>query len=413
MKYGCIGENLSHSFSREIHKELADYEYECVELAPGELETFVRAKDFEAINVTIPYKEKVVPYVDVLDESAESIGAVNTIVNRDGLLYGYNTDFYGMSELIRHAGASLTDKKVLVLGTGGTSRTACAVAFAEGAREVICVSRKAKGDKISYADAEKKHKDTEIIINTTPVGMYPRIFGKPISLKPFPKLECVIDVVYNPIRTPLVLAARERGISATGGLYMLVAQGVRASELFLDKKYDRSVTDTVYSKILHDKTNIVLVGMPSCGKSEVGRMIAEKLGRELLDTDRLAEELAGKSVEQIFTDRGEDVFRDVESLVTDRASARCGTVIATGGGTVLRRANVGGLRENGRIYFIDRPLELLSATSDRPTASTKEALINLYSSRYALYRGAATRVIDGSGSPEEVADLIIEDFLKA
>ena len=413
MKYGCIGENLEHSFSKEIHSIISDYEYECLELAKDDVAAFMEAAEFEAINVTIPYKETVIPYLDELDEGAKLIGAVNTIVNRGGVLRGYNTDFYGMKMLIKRIGASLSGKKVLVLGSGGTGKTARAVALSEGAREVLTVSRKPKGGAISYADAEKKHRDASIIINTTPVGMYPRIFGKPISLKSFTSLEAVVDAVYNPINTPLVMEARSRGIAAEGGLYMLVAQAVRASELFTGHMYNASLTDAIFTSVKRDKTNIVLVGMPASGKSTIAKIISEKLCREHCDTDLLAEENAGKTVAEIFKDRGEDVFRDVESLVTDRASAKSGIVISTGGGTLQRKANAHALRENGRVYFIDRPLELLNPTENRPTAQTKEALARLYADRYPIYRKYSDVVIDGSGTPEEIAELIIKDFSEA
>ena len=412
MKYGCIGEHLAHSFSREIHALIADYEYELLELSPNEVEPFMRAADFEAINVTIPYKETVIPFLDELDEGAKLIGAVNTVVKRDGLLYGYNTDFYGMKALARRAGIALCGKKVLILGTGGTSRTARAVAMSEGASECIVVSRKASNGTVSYSDAMKKHTDAQIIINTTPVGMFPKIFGKPIELKGFHSLEGVIDAVYNPLRTPLVLEAEERGVKAIGGLYMLVAQGVRASEHFLDTKYDNALTEAVFKKILCDKTNIVLVGMPASGKSTVGAIIAEKLDRELIDTDNSISELSGKDIPTIFSERGEEVFRDIESLAIDRASAECGKVIATGGGAILRRANVSSLRENGKIYFIDRPLAKLMPTEDRPLASDKEAIARRYAERYDKYKAAADLTVSEDESAEVIAKIILKDFLK-
>lgn len=412
MKYGCIGEHLAHSFSKEIHALIADYDYELKELAPDEVESFIRHADFEAINVTIPYKEKVIPFIDVIDEGAELIGAVNTVVKRDGLLYGYNTDFYGMSALARRTGIDFSDKKVLVLGTGGTSATAVAVARAEGAREVIKVSRKPGHNEISYADATARHRDAEIIINTTPVGMYPRIFGKPIELRRFTRLEGVLDAIYNPIKTPLILEAESRGVRASGGLYMLVAQAVRASEHFLGAKYPSELSETVYKKILSEKKNIVLIGMPASGKTTVGRIIAEKLSRELIDTDEMITSIAGADITTIFEKRGEEVFRDIESLAADRACAECGKVIATGGGVPLRAANVHSLRENGKIYFIDRPLSALIPTEDRPTASTKDAIAKRYAERYELYKSVADVTVDASGTAEETAERIIADFLK-
>lgn len=411
MKYGCIGERLGHSFSKEIHSLIADYDYRLKELAPDEVEPFMKKADFLAINVTIPYKEKVIPYLYHVDEDAKLIGAVNTIVNRDGKLYGYNTDFYGMSELAGHAGISFDGKKVLILGTGGTSKTAYAVAMAHGAREVLKASRTPSETAISYTDVYKYHTDSEIIINTTPVGMYPNIFNKPIELSKFHSLIGVLDAVYNPLNTPLILEAKKLGVCAEGGLYMLVAQGVRASEIFTDTKYDDSVLDSVYAKILADKQNVVLIGMPASGKTTVGKILAQKLGRRLVDTDEVIVDKHGKEIPDIFAEVGEGGFRDFESCAISEISAFGSSVIATGGGAVLRRENVDALSENGKIYFIDRPLDMLIPTDDRPTASTKEAIEKRYGERYGIYRASADVTVDGSHSASEVAEEILTDFL--
>ena len=410
MNYGCIGEHLGHSFSKEIHALVADYDYALCELAPDEVESFMKAADFRAINVTIPYKEKVIPYLSYVDEGAELIGSVNTVVKRDGVLCGYNTDFYGMTKLAEHAGISFTGRKVLILGTGGTSRTAYAVATAHGAREVIKVSRNPKNGAISYTNVYKHHTNAEIIINTTPVGMYPDIFGCPIDLSPFNSLCGVLDAVYNPLSTPLILEAKRRGIPAEGGLYMLVAQGIRASEIFLDKNHEDTLLDSIYSKIRADKENIVLIGMPSSGKTTVGRIIAERLGRELIDSDEVIAAECGKTIAEIFSDIGEEGFRELEARCIARISARSSAVIATGGGAILREENRTALSENGRIYFIDRPLDMLIPTCDRPTASTSEAIAKRYAERYAIYRTAADVTVDGADSAESVADAILNDF---
>ena len=410
--YGCIGEKLTHSFSKEIHNALADYDYRIIELSREALGDFANQGDFAAINVTIPYKEAIMPYLYEIDEHAASIGAVNTVVNRDGKLYGYNTDFFGMSELLRHANVSLKDKKVLILGTGGTSKTAYAVALAEGAREIIRVSRTAKDGAISYGDMYERYTDAEVVINTTPVGMYPNIFGKAIELERFPRLSGVIDAVYNPLRTPMVLDARKRGIPAEGGLYMLVAQAVKASEIFTDTSYNGDTLRCVYRKIVSDKENIVLVGMPGCGKSTVGYLLSVALGRELIDTDKLIKKKAGKDIPAIFREDGEAVFRELEAEVIRECASENGAVIATGGGTVLRADNIDALRENGRIYFIDRPLELLMPTSDRPLSSTREDITRRYGERYGIYKAAADITVSADCSPGEVAEKIIEEFRK-
>jgi len=411
-EYGCIGEKLKHSFSKEIHNALANYNYDIIEIPREKLSGFATKKEFKAINVTIPYKEMIMPYLYEIDEQAKEIGAVNTVVNRGGKLYGYNTDFYGMSALIKKIGIDLTDKKVVILGTGGTSKTSLAVAKALGASKILRVSRTAREDAISYAELYEKHGDADVIINTTPSGMYPNIFDTPVDLSHFSNLSGVVDAVYNPLRTPLILAAKERGIAAEGGLYMLVSQAVRASEIFIDTVYGTGETDKVFSKILSKKENIVLTGMPASGKSTVGRLIAAALGREFIDTDDIIAEDEGKSIPEIFKENGEDYFRDAETGAIKKASMLCGAVIATGGGAILRKENVNALRENGKIYFIDRPLSDLIPTSDRPLSSDREAITKRYNERYKIYNDTADVIIAVDSNADGVCAKIVEDFLK-
>ncbi len=413
MKYGCIGEHLKHSFSKEIHGLIANYDYVIRELRPDEVDGFMREADFLAINVTIPYKETVIPYLSYIDEGARLIGAVNTIVNRDGKLYGYNTDFFGMSALARRIGIDFRDKKVLILGTGGTSKTAYAVAQANGAKKIVKASRTPYDNAVSYTDVYNSHTDAEIIINTTPVGMYPNIMGKPIELSKFGKLCGVLDAIYNPLNTPLILEAKKLKIPADGGLYMLVAQGVRASEIFLDTTYDSSLLDEVYARIEKDKKNIVLIGMPASGKTTVGRILAQKLGREIIDTDDLIIESAKKAIPDIFRDSGEAEFRRIECEAVASASAKSGVIISSGGGVILNSENIDNLSKNSKIYFIDRPLDMLIPTSDRPTASTREAIEKIFAERYDIYKTSADVCIDGGGSADEIADAILKDFLQA
>lgn len=286
MKYGLIGEKLAHSYSCEIHALIADYEYELKPLAKDEVGEFLKRKDFCAINVTIPYKETVIPYLDVISEEARSIGAVNTIVNKNGKLFGYNTDFYGIKALTEKAGVEIADKNVLILGTGGTAKTASAVMRTLGAKSVVKVSR-TKRTTLSITKRQNE-KDTQVIFNATPAGMYPSDEGCPIDLSVFDNLEGVLDAIYHPLCTNLVLQAREKGAKALGGLYMLVAQAVYASRLFLSKSIDdvdKYEIDDTYEKILAQKQNVVLVGMPSSGKSTIGKRVAKMLGREFVDTD--------------------------------------------------------------------------------------------------------------------------------
>jgi shikimate dehydrogenase len=409
MKYGCIGEKLAHSFSKEIHNLIADYEYELKELSPSEVEGFISSRDYSAVNVTIPYKETVIPYLDEIDESASLIGAVNTVVNKDGRLFGFNTDFFGMRALLSYADISVMGKKVLILGTGGTSKTAYSVCKYLGAKEIVKASRSEDKGGILYTNVYKYHKDSEIIINTTPVGMYPNIFASPIDVKNFPMLSGVIDAVYNPIKTALVLEAEKAGVKAIGGLYMLVSQAVKASEHFLGTSYSDELIDTVYERVVNEKTNIVLAGMPSCGKTTVGKIIADILGREFIDTDSIISERFG-DIKTIFEERGEAEFRRIESEVIREVSIRSGAVISTGGGSVLNAENVMSLRKNGRIFFIDRPLSMLTSTEDRPLCPTLECLEKLYLERINIYRTVADETVDGSWGAHITAKTVISLF---
>ena len=408
MKYGCIGEHLKHSFSKEIHGALSDYEYEIREIPKDGIDAFMSAADFLAINVTIPYKETVIPYLDHIDEFARAIGAVNTVVKRDGGLYGYNTDFYGMSALIERYGIKIDGKKVAILGSGGTAKTAFAVSSALGAKEIIKVSRTPSDVAVSYDELYEKHADVEVIINTTPVGMYPNVYNSPVDLSKFDKLCGVVDAIYNPLRTCLVSEAMKRGIPAAGGLYMLVAQGVRASEIFLDKEYDEGALERVYSSSMRDKENIVLIGMPASGKSTVGALLAKELGREFIDTDGLIVSLAGMSIPEIFEKQGEAAFREIECVAVRLASAKTGCIIATGGGAPMRQENVDALRQNGRLYFLDRPLSALLPTEDRPLARSVEDVKRLYAQRYEIYKRCADVKIDAAATPEEIVKEIIK-----
>ena len=281
MKYGLIGARLGHSFSREIHKKIADYDYELCELDGGGVAELMRRRDFSAVNVTIPYKETVIPMLDGMSPEARRIGAVNTVVNRGGRLYGYNTDYSGAAGLIRHAGVVLKGKMVMILGTGGTSKTLHAVAADMGAGEIITVSRTAGEGRVTYAEATSCHNDADVIINTTPVGMFPHGDGCPIDISAFLHLTGVIDVIYNPLTTRLVAKARARGIPAEGGLYMLAAQGVYASALFLDKEPDKADVDRVFREMFTEKRNIVLIGMPSSGKAPSAHRRRRVLGEDI------------------------------------------------------------------------------------------------------------------------------------
>lgn len=409
MEYGLIGEKLGHSFSREIHQRLGGYDYRLQELTPAQLPAFLEKRDFRGVNVTIPYKQTVIPLLDEVDPKAAAIGAVNTIVNRRGRLCGYNTDYDGMAALARHAGLTLKNKNVLILGTGGTSRTAMTVAADLGAAEIRRVSRTGRGDAITYEQAADL--PVQVLINTTPCGMYPGCDGQPMDLSRFGWLEGVLDAVYNPLRTRLVLQARDNGARGQGGLYMLVAQAAAACRLFLDRPLPDGALDSVYRAIHGQKQNIVLTGMPGSGKSTVGRVLARQLDRELVDTDTEIIRVAKKPIPEIFAQRGERGFRDLESQVIQEVSRRTGLVIATGGGAILREENVRRLRQNGRIYFLDRPAEDILPTDDRPLARDMEAVRQRYAERYPRYTSTADAAVPVRGSAEDVAAAIREEFL--
>jgi shikimate dehydrogenase len=405
-RYGCIGKKLGHSFSKEIHAKLAPYSYDLIELAEEDVGAFLKKREFAAINVTIPYKTAVIPYLDSVSEIAERIGAVNTVVNREGRLHGYNTDYFGMKALVLRCGLSLLGKKVLILGTGGTSRTAQVLARDLGAGEILTVSRRGGEGHITYADAASRHADAEILFNTTPVGMFPNSDGAPIDLAPFLKLEGVVDAVYNPLSTDLVLAARARGIRAEGGLYMLVMQAVFAVEKFLNTSIPKSEGDRVFAELLSQKENIVLTGMPGSGKSTVGHCLAQR-GYRLVDTDGEIEGRCGLKIRDFIEKNGEDAFRDLESEVIRDLSAESGLVIATGGGAILREENLRRLGRNGRIFFLDAPLSRLSATHSRPLSDTEEKLARLYRERMPIYRKTADVTVPDLGSPAAEAEDIL------
>lgn len=412
MQYGCIGEHLTHSFSKIIHGELTDYLYELREIPMGELDDFMAARDFKAINITMPYKQDVIPHLKEVESMAAAIGAVNTVVNRNGELYGYNTDFGGMAALIGRTGIDMAGKKVLILGTGGTSNTAMAVARHLGAAEGYKVSRTAKTGVLTYDEVKERHLDAQVLINTTPRGMFSRESGMSIDPRLFPHLEGAVDAVYNPLRTEFILSARKQGARAAGGLYMLVCQAVLASEIFLNIKYPEGTVERVYRKIKSGKENIVLTGMPSSGKSTVGKLLAEKLGRPYLDVDTLITEKVGKTPAELISAEGEQAFRDIESDVIRSIALETGAVIATGGGAVLREENIDALRMNGKIFFLDRPVEQLLPTEDRPLSSTKEAILQRYYERYDIYVSTADAVIPNGATAEEAAQQVERNFLQ-
>ena len=408
MKYGLIGEKLGHSFSREIHEKLGRYAYELREIRKEELDAFMRAHDFCGINVTIPYKTAVIPYLDELSDLAQAVGAVNTVVNRGGKLYGDNTDVWGLISLIRRLTPDLSGKTVLILGTGGTSRAALAAAKQLRAEKAVRVSRTGRDGALTYEEAYRDLSDADFLVNTTPVGMFPHAGESPIDLSRFPRLSGVVDAIYNPLLTRLLLDARALGIPAENGLYMLTSQAMRSAELFTGEPIGERVTEKIYTELLFEKRNVVLIGMPGSGKSTVGRRLAKQLGRPFRDTDEEIVARAGKPIPEIFRDEGEGAFRDLETAVIADLSQYGGAVIATGGGAILRQENLDALRQNGALVHLDRPLDDLIPTSDRPLSDDAEKLRALYAVRDPLYRAAADLTVPVRGTPENVTDIILE-----
>ena len=404
IEYGLLGEKLGHSFSPQIHAALADYDSRLFPTPREEVEDLFRRRGFKGLNVTIPYKQTVIPLCDEVDHRAAEIGAVNTVVNRDGKLAGYNTDIDGLIYLAKRAGVDMAGKKVVVLGSGGTSHTACAAARELGAREIIVVSRKGEDNYENIS----RHADAEVLINTTPVGMYPNAGVSAVSLDVFPRLTGVLDVVYNPLRTALIQQAKERGLPCSCGLPMLVAQAKRAAELFIGQDIEDDKTEAVLSGLVGQLQNVVLVGMPGCGKSTISRILAQRLGKEFLDLDRLIFQRAGKPIPEIFAQEGEAAFRALESEIVREAGARTGCVISTGGGVVTRDENYPPLHQNGVIVHITRALDLLP-TNGRPVSQSTD-LRQLWAQREPLYRSFADLTVDNGGALEDTIKEIEEEL---
>lgn len=384
MEYGLIGEKLGHSFSKIIHEKLADYTYELCPLAKDELDAFMTAKQFKAINVTIPYKQDVIPYCDVLDDSAKRIGVVNTIVNRDGKLFGYNTDFAGFLYNLNAHGITLKDKKVMICGSGGTCKTVTAVAEYMGAKEILVVSRSKKENAVTYEECIR-HKDVDVVVNASPKGMYPDNGESPLDLSNFPNCKAVVDVIYNPLKTRLLQQAEQLGMKAVNGLEMLVAQAKFAVEHFLSTEIENDKIDQITLELLKQLTNIVLIGMPSSGKTLTGKALCKYIDKTVVDTDAVIVERSGMSIKEMFARHGEAYFRQWEHDVIEELSKQNGLIIATGGGAIKNEENIQNLKQNGIVMFIDRDLEHLLVTDDRPLSKDANAVAKLYEERYPLY----------------------------
>ncbi len=411
-QYGLIGGKLGHSYSKIIHEQIADYTYELMPLpTEAEARAFMEKRTFAAINVTIPYKQLVIPYCDVVDPKAQAIGAVNTIVNRDGKLYGYNTDYAGFAYLAKTHGVDFAGKTVLVLGTGGTHSTVTAVCRDGGAKEILTASRTGKDGALLYSEAMHR-RDVQIVVNTTPCGMYPNVGQCLIDPKAFPRLEAVLDVIYNPFRTELLLRAEDCGVTAAGGFEMLVAQAVFAAEHFTGKTLDSAaIIPDVSRRLRHELANVSIIGMPGCGKSTVGAALAKRLGKKFVDLDAEIERRTGYTIPDIFAQEGEAAFRRYEADVLADIAKGNSQVIACGGGVIKNPANSRALRQNGPVLWVRRPLERL-ATGGRPLSKGGAALKQLEAERTPLYSAASTAVLENNGTLAEAVERAVELFKK-
>ena len=401
---GLIGRKLGHSYSVPIHKAMDNDAYSLYELEPDELGIFLSRDDIGGLNVTIPYKRDVMQFCDVIAPAAKEVGSVNTIVRKDGKLYAYNTDVYGFEYMARRAGITLSGKKVVILGSGGAYLAVRAAAKAAGAREIICVSRSGE-DNYDNLD---RHADAEVIVNATPVGMYPNNGKSPIDLSLFQKCEGALDLIYNPARTAFLMQAKSLGIPCIGGLSMLVAQAKAAEEYFFDIKIDDKVIDEITAKLTQESENIVLIGMPGCGKTSIGEAIAKLTGRESVDTDALVEKNAGMSIPEIFEKYGEAEFRRMEREAVCEAGWMSGKVIMTGGGVVKDIRNLAPLSGNGRIYHILRDINELSRDG-RPLSQGAD-LAKMYEERLPMYTAFRDACAENNSTPEDAAERIWRDF---
>lgn len=425
--YGLLGRKLGHSWSVPIHRALGCEDYRLIELEPESLEGFLRREDLGGLNVTIPYKREVMKFCDALDPAAERIGSVNTLVRRAGKLYGYNTDIDGFLYMLRRAKISLTGKKVVILGSGGASLTAQAIAQQEGAREIAVISRMGPDN---YQNLPERHKDAQVLVNTTPVGMWPHMDGQPADLRLLPAVTDVADVVYNPGRTNLLLQAEAldlefrtrdgeipleslgengvRRIRYTGGLPMLVSQAKRAEELFFDRVIPDRELEGIISRLWQDQTNLVLAGMPGSGKTTVGKALAALSGKPFIDLDAEIVRRAGVPIPEIFARQGEEIFRSLESQVLAEVCGKSGQVIATGGGAILRPENRTAMRRTGRVYHLHRDVRQLP-TEGRPLSQSGK-LEEMERLRRPLYAAASDVSIENDASAEEAAVRIWRDF---
>jgi len=405
-KFGLLGEKLSHSFSPQIHSFLGDYEYKLYEKEKNDVEEFLKKCDLSGMNVTIPYKKTVIPFLSNLSEDAKKLGSVNTLVKEDDGWHGYNTDYYGFCYMTKKSGINPQGKKAIVLGSGGASLTVIQALYDMGAKEVTVISRTGENN---YENIHKNF-DAEIIVNTTPVGMYPNNMHSPVTLSDFKNCEGVLDLIYNPIKTKLLIEAKALGIPHINGLTMLVAQAKKASELFLKKQLPDSCIDYITKKLELKSQNVVLIGMPGCGKSTTGKILSKMLDKEFVDCDEEIEKYKNMSIPEIFEKEGEESFRKAEHEVIKEVTKKTGCIIATGGGCVTREENYSYLHQNGVVFWIKRDIQKL-ATDGRPL-SQQNSLSAMYEKRKPLYEKFCDYIIEKHELQTEAAEKIKEIMIK-
>lgn len=411
MKFGLIGYPLGHSWSKEIHSHFITHPYSLYEIKPEELESFLKEKDFDGLNVTIPYKEEVIQYMDEMDEAASKIGAINCIVNHNGKLKGYNTDYIGFREMLVKNGVDVKDKHIAVLGTGGASK-AVSLALKDLEGIVTLVSRYKKEGVITYDELYESQEKFEVIVNTTPVGMYPDNDATPIDIHKFTNVKAVVDVIANPLRTRLLCEAKSLGLKTLGGFEMLVRQAFVADEYFLDEKLNEEKVMPALNDILKERRNIVFIGMPTAGKTTISQEFAKRTNRKVYEMDDEIVEILGTSIQECFQEKGEAYFRKLECEVAKSHEEAKGSIISCGGGVIKVEETMRHLMENGIVVWIKRNLDHLYPTDSRPLSSSEEALKKLYEERLPLYTKYADIQVENNGTIEQTINDILSQLIK-
>ena len=413
MKYGLLGSNLENNFSKDIAEQFGLTDFKEKELSENRFVDFLEGKNYEAISITFPYKKMALNHVDYVSDLAKEIGAVDTVIVKDGATYGYNTDYKGFEYMMERHKISLEGKKVLIIGNGGTAQSVKMIAKKMKAREINVVDIKKSLGAISYTECYAKHLDSQIVINTSPVGMSPKIEETPIDMSLFDQCEAVIDVIFNPILTRFGLDAQENNMKRIIGIEMLVAQMKATVELITGQTISNELLDEVIHNTLIKNCNVVLIGMPSSGKTTIGMMLSEKLNKEFIDMDHVIVNDTKMSVPDIFSHSGEKGFRKLETLTALKLSTLNNVIIGTGGGTIKNKINMDYLRLNGIIFFIDRDLEnLVTEDPNRPLSSSAAAVAKLYDERYPIYQKYATAIIPNNDDIEDTVEEIIRAYHK-